>query len=165
LTVGLKTEQRSIDGKNYIVTQFPAGRALRIWHRLVKLVGPALGTAFGGIKNDDKSILDARFDFSVIGTAIEKLTGAMSEDEFHAFTLELLQMTSQDGKEINKTTFDVLFQGEIAHLFKVLAFVLEVNFKDFYSALAGKLMEVRAGLKAKKLSKSKESESESGQAG
>jgi hypothetical protein len=46
--------------------------------------------------------------------------------------LELLQLTRIDGKEINEAVFDSEFAGNLFFMYKVIFFVIEVNYKDFF---------------------------------
>lgn len=121
----VESKSKTIDGISYTVTQFPARRAFAIQARLIKTIGPALGAAVGkGLKGE----------VDVAG-ALQKLADNVDPDALVALALELLQSTRANGKELGSdAAFDAAFSGKLLHLYKVLAYVVEVNFADFFGA-------------------------------
>src|SRR4051812_2624866 len=122
----IQSKERTIDGAAYQVTQFPARRALALQTRLLKLLGPSLATALGGIE-------DGRIDASVLSLALRQLGEKLDESATVDLVLQLLACTRKDGKEITEGVFDLEFAGQLDSLYKVLSFVLEVNFGGFFA--------------------------------
>ena len=122
----IDTKEKIIDEHNVMVTQFPGRRALFFKTRLIKLVGPSVAQLFTG-----KS-LDINMDFSIVAKALDKLAENLKEDEYVKFVLDLLQCTRLDEKEINDSTFDNEFAGNLLLMYKVLWFTLEVNYGSFF---------------------------------
>lgn len=122
----IETKEKVISGSNYAVTQLPARRALRLQAKLVKLLGPAVSTIFvatGDLDNADQSI----------PKAITALATQLDDKTFDQLVLDLLQgQVRKNGKEITEQVLDLEFAGKLNELFLVLAFVLEVNFGDFF---------------------------------
>lgn len=125
-----KTEEKSIDGSTYAVSQFSATKSLKMFHRLGKMIGPAFGALTGGAALGD--VANANVSAESFGAAIKALFDACDETVFERTVKDLLETTTKDGKPIN---FDLDFSGNIGSLFKVLAFVLEVNYSDFLGAI------------------------------
>lgn len=126
----IETKHKSIDGKRVTVSQFPARRALALKIKLLKLFGPALAQMLGKVKSlTGGKLLDGSLD--EFSPAIDKLTAAMEPDQFVDLVMELLAMTRIDDKEAT-SNFDMDFAGNLPFMYKVLFFVLEVNFGNFF---------------------------------
>lgn len=124
----IETKEKLIDGDTYMVSQFPGRRAIKIQIRLVKLLGPAVASLVAGSKGLDDSIA-----LSNLADAVARLGAALDPDDFESLVMELLSMTRKNGREIgSQAAFDAEFTGKLTTVYKVLAFVLEVNFKDFF---------------------------------
>lgn len=126
----IQTLERVIDGNTFRVTQLPATRAVRLSHKLLSIVAPAMGYAASGTK--DGNVLDADVDF---GRAIQSLFDRLPTNEFEALLKELLQGALIDDKPL-MPQFDIVMQGRVLTVFKLAAFALEANFRDFFDALA-----------------------------
>lgn len=142
----LETRNKVIEGREYSVTQFPARRGFALKARLAKLLGPAVAELFSAVKGGDaESLMSADIDMAIVGGAIRRLLEGVDESNMLELVLSLLSMTRVDGKEITEQVFDMEFAGKFSELYKVLAFVVEVNYGDFFGsngigrALVGKL--------------------------
>lgn len=118
----IKTEDTSISGAIYSVTQLPARRALKLLAKISKIIGPASGEFMAGASSDN----DEHFS-----KAIKLLLSEIDDKTFDVFVLEMLQGTRKNGVEITQSVFDMEFAGDLNTLFLVLKFVIEVNFRDF----------------------------------
>ena len=121
-----KTEEKEIDGRKYSVTLFPAGRGFELLFEFKNLFGDSIGSLFGG----------------EIETAISKLGGQLSKTEALEFVRGLLELTFVEGatEELGKRDhFDEHFSGRYSTLLKVIAFVMEANFSDFFAEIKIKL--------------------------
>ena len=148
----VQTKTKEIKGKSYQVTPFMAIEGLRLKAYLVKLVGPALSELAGNVNS-----LDSEINGNSISKVIEKLTEALDENSFIALIKRLLQnvivnwVDEEGGKHAVafaqdfETSLNVVFQGELFSIYPVLAFVLEVNYPDFFgkiTPLIGKKMSI-----------------------
>jgi len=122
----IKTRSKRIDEKEISVTQLPGRRALRLKTRLLKLVGPSFSKLLGQAKN-----VTAEAD---IGPALELLADKLDPHDFESLVLEILSGTRIDGTEINESSFDLIFGGEMLLMYKVVAFSLKVQFEDFFGS-------------------------------
>jgi hypothetical protein len=120
----IQSREKTIDGAAYMVTQFPARRALALQTRLLKLLGPSLATALGGIH-------DGVIEAPVLSLALQQLGDKLDESAAVDLVMQLLASTRKDGQEITDGVFDLEFAGQMDTLYKVLGFVLEVNFGGF----------------------------------
>ncbi len=120
-----KSETRSIGEHEYKVVLFPAGRGFELLVDLKTILGESVGLLFSG----------------QIEKAIAVLGGGMSKPEILSLVMRMLEFTFVTGHTggFDKPFFDAHFVGAYGRLFKVLAFVVEVNYKDFF-------VEMRSGL-------------------
>ncbi len=118
-----RSQERSIGGATWTVTQFPATEGLALLTRLLKLVGPAMGAVARG----EGSALE-------VGTFVAALVGQLDENETVTLVKRLLKDTRKDGREV-LPVFDIEFMGNYFTLLSVLGFVLEVNYGDFFAAM------------------------------
>jgi len=137
----LRTEKKVIDNDSVECTIFPGLHGLRLKGRLLKIVGPAVGKAFSGIKTGTgKSVMDTDINLEVVGQAIEGLTESLDNENTINLILDLLTQTRINGESITKNTINLKFAGEYSKLYKVLLFVIEAN-RFFGKWSIGKLFE------------------------
>ena len=126
----ISVKEKEIDGAKYTVTQMTARRALQMQAKIMKLIGPSIGEAISASGGE-----------ASFGKAIGTLAATLDEKTFDSFILELLNGVRKNGMELKESTIDLEFAGALNTLFKVLAFVLEANYADFFSE-GGILKEV-----------------------
>lgn len=115
-----------------------AVEGLRLKAYLVKLFGPALAELTGLSKGLDSEI-------SELSVVIEKLTFVLDEDTFIAlikrlFANVVVNWTDKNDGQKKAIAFtpdfdsamNIVFQGELFSIYPVIAFVLEVNYPDFF---------------------------------
>lgn len=130
----LKTEKKIIDDSEYTVSQFTGREAFKIKLKLVKILAPIISSLISNFDAKGKPILDSEIDFSKIGESISSLMNTMSEDEMIDFILRMLKNTRKDNLEITEQIFDVCFAGNLTTIYKVIYFVIQVNYPDFFQA-------------------------------
>lgn len=139
--MGIKKHERIIDGFKITTVNFDGRSGIRYQVKLIKILGPGLAkVVFSFIKTsgikDVKllNLLNTEFDLSVIGDGISNLLTTMDEDSTFELVMNLVSTTRVDGKELSNTAvFDNLFAGNYGLLYKILAFVLEVNFGNLFN--------------------------------
>ena len=137
-----RTQERKIGDHHYSVTQFTATTALEHLADLAKLAGPAM--IMMGDDSEATLAEDAKEKAGEkISAAVGALMAGLNKQTHVKLIKDLLQSTRVDS---NPLVFDTHFMGKIGHLFKVLMFVLEVNFSDF-------LEEIGVLLAAQKVAK------------
>jgi len=67
-----------------------------------------------------------------LSEAIELLFKSMDEDGAMKLIMDLLQSTRINGQEVNDGSFDSIFPGKYSTLFKIVGYVLEVNYGSFF---------------------------------
>lgn len=133
----IETEEKEICGSIYLVTQMPAMRALKMQARLLRLIGPSFGAMIAS--GEDSSI----------PVAINLLAEKLDENTYEKIILDLLQGVRKDGVELTKGFIDLAFAGNLNELYRVIQFVLEVNFADFFQE-GGIIAELRNAAELKK---------------
>lgn len=118
-----KSQDRSIGDAVWSVSQFPATEGLAILTRLLKLVGPALGSVARG----EGTALE-------VGSFVAALVDQLDEADTVTLIKRLLRDTRKEGREV-LPTFDTEFMGNYFTLLTVIGFVLEVNYGDFFAAM------------------------------
>lgn len=136
-----KEIKKTIGEHEYIFFQFNATDGLKIWVKLLKLLGAPLGIIINNVA-DNKKIEAIDLKNVSIDKAVEILAENLDAENTVALIKEILQSVIHNGKRVSEI-FDVHFQGNYTQLFTVVYGALEVNYKDFLLELAGK-----AGLKA-----------------
>lgn len=129
--MSLKTESIDLETsegpKTFEVTQLTVLRATKMLTRLGRLLGPSLKDMKGGTDAEALKMLGA--------AAIGDLLARLEETEVERLLLDLLETTTVDGAPVKKQ-LDLLFAGSLVEMFKLAAFALQVNFGDFFAALA-----------------------------
>jgi hypothetical protein len=146
----MKTTQEIVitdgEGRNftYSVTQLPARRALKMLHKIGRVLVPTLAQALGSTSISQLSSLKkvAELDLGNLGKAAETLFDRLPEAEFDALVTELMQGVVVDGKPL-APLFDTHFQGRILEVLELLRFALKVNFADFFPDLAAQVAAVQ----------------------
>lgn len=123
--MAIETHEKIIGNSNYMVTQLPARRALKLQAKLLKLIGPAFSHLFINASNDIDSADKA------LPKAVTMLLNELDDKTFDTFVMEMLQGVRKDGHELTNSTVDSEFSGNLNELFLVIQYVLEVNYGDF----------------------------------
>ena len=137
----IKTQEKIIDDINIMVTEMPAMRALRLQTKLFKIIGSPFAELLK-IKNDDSDSENNCFS-----KAITILSQNLDENEFENLVLSLCLCVRANGHEMNKGYIDIHFAGKLNTIFKIIAFVIEVNYADFFlegSFLSQAITEIKA---------------------
>ena len=127
----IATQEKTIDGLRFAVTQLPAMKAFRTLNRIGRALGPALAKGLGALKG---KLGDASVE--ALGGAATELFARLSDDELEALTRELLTFCTVDGKPL-MPQFDLVMQGRMGTLLKLLRFAFEVNYGDFFAGARG----------------------------
>lgn len=130
--MGMQAQEKTINESIYTVTPFPARLGLKLKMRLIKLLGPSIAKAVTALDlNEGGSVLESELDGDLIGQAIASLTENLGDDTVDLM-LDLLKSTRKNGVELNEQVFNLEFAGDYVTLYKVLYFVVEVNYGVFF---------------------------------
>lgn len=115
-----KTETRDVNGVSYEVTQFPAQTGVKLGFTLMTKLAPVLDLAGGG------AVLEK------LPKAIMQLGANLKEGEFYDLLKRLLvnDCVKREGRRVD---FEVDYSGELPEAMKAAAFVMEVNYRDFFT--------------------------------
>jgi len=116
------------------ISSFPGRMGAKIGTKLAKILSSFISTIsttqFTDTNSKGKDIFEQQVDFSRLSKV---LVDNLDENKLLPLVLELLTFTRVDGQEVSKPEiFDMVFTAEYALLFKIIQFVLEVNFKSFF---------------------------------
>lgn len=147
----LSSQTRTIGEFTFTVSQLPAMKATKLFYRLSAVAVPVLGRAAQGLELDSldmsKGAANANVNISSLlknaGDAAQLFFEKMSEADFEKTVRELLETAtfSKDGSEGTRLMpqFDVVLAGEVGVILQLVAFALEVNFKDFLPGLVARV--------------------------
>ena len=141
----LEPKTKIVNNQEYKVLPFPAMEAIKLKTKILKLIAPALGKILGD-NNVDKEFLQKQIGGTALANAFTEMLDSLSGQDFENLVLEILRNTSVsftvDGKQrvfnIDKTNFDIVFEGKLVDVYKVIWFVLETNYSDFFTLIKGK---------------------------
>jgi hypothetical protein len=115
--VACKSETREIGNKQVYVIQWPATKAMEMQVRMMNALGDtALPLVYGEWELNHFSYILTNCNINMFTTLVKDCCIGVRIDS----------------KEINSSTFDTELSGDLLFMYKVFAFVLEVNFKDFF---------------------------------
>jgi len=120
-----KQETREFNGRQVFVRQWPATKAMEMQIILMNTLGD-YATPF----------VDGTYTFKDVSFVLANC----NLPQFASLVRESCFAARIDGKEINSSTLDVELSGDLYTMYQVFAFVMEVNFKDFF-ALGQQLKE------------------------
>lgn len=136
----IETREKVINGSTYSATQLPARRALKLQYKLIKIFGSAISQVLLPSLSDDKgkvegSTISLGIDKRGISSAIMSITSQMDDACFESLIKELVQGVRKEGRELTDSFIDTEFAGDLSTLWKVIWFVLEINFDNFFEDL------------------------------
>lgn len=163
--MGIQTHTKEIDGRECYVNTFPARKSISMLSRLLALLGPGAAEGLKALAGKDGSaILESDLNYEVAGSLIQQLVMRLDDDKVLRLILDMLELgqvqiiTREDGKvskiEFGTTgsldKFDAEFAGEVATVAKLVGFILQVNYKDFFgkSGIGGLLGAIRPTTKS-----------------
>lgn len=123
--------ERKIGDRTYSCVKMPADQATFYAFRLGGLAAPLmenLNTLTGGSGDDG------------IFKAIGKFLTTLDPKESQGLIIELCQMakvTARSSGAYEPVVFNATFSDNVLNAFKVAAFVIEVNFADFFAEITG----------------------------
>lgn len=113
-----KQENKNIQGKEVSVIQWPAYNAMTMQVRMMNTLGES-----------SKPFIEDTWD-------MDHVTFVLTNCDINMFTQlvkDCVVGARVEGKEITPSTFDSTFSGDLLFMYALFAFVLEVNFKDFFT--------------------------------
>ena len=121
----------TIDGHEYTFHPFLGMQGWRLQIRLAKILGPSVKEALAALPDDPadvKSLMNAKIDLSVAGSAVEKLTDALAEhDPEGQLVAALLANTERDGKQLKPGVIDRAYSGNYVEMVKAIIGVIRAN--------------------------------------
>jgi hypothetical protein len=121
------------------VVPFAARRAIALKFRLLKELGPTIVGTLKGVLSAVSQTADSKYEFSFDKLNAEDIPNNLFDGIDPCKLVELIEAllasTRVNNTEMTGQAIDELFTTEYGNLYKVLFFVLEVNFKDFFEPL------------------------------
>lgn len=141
-----------VDGRQYMLMKYLGGKGLRVFQKLTKVLGKPLMALVSQLANKEGAqalqglmSMDSNETLGAIGEALENVSASMDPDEFESFAKYMVEGIEEvvDGKR-QKINFDVHFQGQILHFFKLMAENIGYQFSDVFQEVAGLKAKVPA---------------------
>lgn len=139
----IEMQETVIDGHTYRMTQLGATKGYKLFHRLVKALGPSIGHFVSAVvaKGDEASIRDVDITSDDFLQGIKSLTSGFSEHDLDHIVSELKSQTEVSVDDTNKMislspVFELHFRGRLGSMFRWLGWGLKVQFADFFDAFA-----------------------------
>lgn len=145
-------KEKQIGDVLYKVSPFAAMEALKLKATILKIFGPAIGKALAGLTSSTATLANTKIDGDSISGAFTALFEELDEDTFGAIVKRCLRNTTAiiglnangqqqqvqfaDGREENLT---IVFCGHLLDIYKLIYFVLEVNYPDFFDLIQNRL--------------------------
>lgn len=130
-----------IDGDLYEMTQFGATQGYRLFHRILRILGPSFGHIMDALVVT-KDIRDVDLSSDVVVEGIKALTESFKEADMD-LVVDLMKKATHVGVGGSRETvplsgvFEAHFSGRIGSMFKWLGWGLQVQYGSFTSAFAG----------------------------
>lgn len=145
----LKTKTEIIDGYEVTGTQLPAIQAWKLKAKLLNAIGPALN-------NSNSNLIDAELNETIIISAIGALAESIDPDKFINLVLEMLHGVYVSGNDLtqkmhigDREVFNMYMAGKMMLIYKILYFVLKLNFEDFFLKLQQNIGNLGSGFPMK----------------
>lgn len=116
-------ETREIDGHSFHCRQLAPSASMKLQIRLMKVLGPGLPYLSGMQEGENQKVFQA----------IQAVLGGMSDNDAFLLMNDIVRMAAKDGRVITNLDLDFI-DCPLTTVYKVIAFVLEVNFKSFFGA-------------------------------
>jgi len=128
-----ESKEKEIDGYKVTVTQWPARKALTTKLRLFRILGPGLSELLGGFKGNATDVLNTDINMEKFSPAIEKLLSGLDETMFLSIVCIMMSNVRVNDMEMkDENAFNVQFAGKLEVFYKIVWFVLEVNYGSFF---------------------------------
>ena len=141
-----QAKEKVIGDYRVVVTQWPARKALSTKLKLIRILGPGIGEIASGLKGQStKGLMDSEMNLEKLAPAIEKLLSALTEEIFMRLVTTLMSATRVNDLDMSiESNFDSTFSGNLTTFYKVVLFVLEVNFGSFFGENGIGLLKAKA---------------------
>lgn len=134
--MGIQTHSKTIDGREFSVTTFPAMYSLRLKTTLTRTFGPAVVAALSSKGTSLKAVMDGDLADLNLEHAVELLTEKLTEDATEDLVNRLLSQTTVNNRTVTDAdVFNDCFAGNLTGLYKLIGFVVEVNYGGFMKAV------------------------------
>lgn len=136
-----EAQSKTIGGRLIQVQPLPAFAAISLLTRISKVVGSAIGPAFGALVKSGDRLGDVD-----LSEHFARLFSVLSPEDTESIARALLQGAVIDPHGKTRILLDVAdaeFAGETLTLLKVAYFAFEVNYGDFSAFVLGLLNEAR----------------------
>lgn len=122
-----------VDGKTYEFEKWGAEESLDVLLDIAPIVGGTIGQALGAVLS--KEGMDSEISPEMLGQVLDGLMKNMRKDVVKPVIKKLCsERILCEGKKVN---FNLHYQDDLLHMFKVAQAALEVQYGNFFSAVQG----------------------------
>jgi len=120
-----ETDNLTIEGRQYSVTQWPADKAIVMKLKLIKVIGSAFALIADLQEND--------IDGDKFSKAIESLFHNNTPESIAELIKACTVGAACDGSRITESSFNELFSGDkLIEAYQVFFFVIKVNYRNLF---------------------------------
>lgn len=130
-----------IDENTYLFTQLDPRRSAKVYLFLMSKIGGTVGKAIGAVKGKG-SFMEADVNMKDLGDAVQHIFANLDDDATMGHIDTLLSSVLYKGK--NLSLDNLVFQGKMLHMTKVVQKSVEVNYSDFLGESSGVVQRVKA---------------------
>ena len=116
-------KEKEINGNKYTYRNMPTSAALRVFSKMIKVLGPALAAAQSG----------GHSQFAVYAMMLEKMDDQMIE----SIVNQLVAHAEINGKPL-KPMYEMYFADKFMELLEFVQFAFEAQFADFLAKALGR---------------------------
>lgn len=131
----------------YVVIQRGAAEGFDLGGRLIKILGPGIGSGIGGLKitDGDDGAEEAGLNLGTLGAGAGQISSAIMAEGGHRLVVEILKYTTRDARPLsNLNDFNQAYQGNYGELLEAIWRVLKAD----YGSVLTRLPFVQAGIGA-----------------
>lgn len=144
-----QTETREFGPNRYRAKQLKVRKANRVLERLIKIAGESLGALADNVgSGDTEDALVGDLRRGALSTAAQKLVTNLSGDDLnwlvdelipsiHYQTPELRAATPEQFVPVTGDVWDELWAGDLMGQFRVVLWVLQLNYASFFEGAGG----------------------------
>jgi len=125
--------EKQFGGQTFRCNKLPAKQATVLFFRLTRALGP-LVEALDDLENDSAVLRS-------VGHALSQADPQVSADL--VFDLTACAEVRDTQNIYNPVIYDIAFANDVALAFKVAAWVIQVNYADFFDGLAARMPSLR----------------------
>lgn len=135
-----ETKNKKIGDNVFYVCPFPPFQALELLGDIQAVVTTAMKDSISAVDKESESVLDAKINIGVIiagfgknltGNVLVKFANRMIDAEY----VSVMQKGEDEAVKLTEALANNLFSAKLTDMLKLLYFIIEVNYSDFFALI------------------------------